>query len=222
MADEAKVGYNYVEMANLFTEVSNIATQTKRIVSKYLNDDLIDPMSKLWYAPEAREFFKKFQSVVRDAEEEMDGAFQSFVESIDRAQRSWSVKTKGGKTAKSVTIRTEKIFLYVAKFKEQRDGNVYIDERGALAFADGLNTIQQKLTNELVDQKAELTNASLAFIGNNQSEGVQKCFDRVMKSVGDIFDFLTKGDTSLRSEIIRVTDEYRNFALKVKAEMEEK
>ncbi|MBQ6539376.1 MAG: hypothetical protein IJL76_03780 [Bacilli bacterium] len=222
MAEEAKTGYNYVEMANLFTEVSNIATQTKRIVSKYLNDDLIDPMSKLWYAPEAREFFKKFQAVVREAEEEMDGAFQGFIDSLYKAQKAWSVKTKGGETAESITIRTEKIFLYIAKFKDQREGNIYIDEKGALTFVEGLNTIQQKLTNELMDQKADLTSAALAFVGNNQAEGIQKCFDKVVSSISDIFDFLTKGDTSLKSEIIRVTNEYRSFALRIKAEMEEK
>ncbi len=222
MAEEAKTGYNYVEVANLFTEVSNVATQTKRIVSKYLNDDLIDPMSKLWYAPEAKEFFKRFQGVVKESEEEMDAAFQAFVDKLDLAQQSWSEKTKGGKTAKAVSIRTEKIFLNIAKFKDQRDGNIYIDEKGALVFADNLSTIQQKLTNELMDQKVELTNVALAFIGNNQSEGIQKCFDKILKSIGEIFDFLARGDTSLREEVIRVTDEYRAFALKIKEEMDSK
>ena len=49
-----------------------------------------------------------------------------------------------------------------------------------------------------------------------------KCFDKVIKSIGDIFDFLTKGDTSLRSEIIRVTDEYRSFAIRIKEELDSK
>lgn len=222
MAEDAKIGYNYIAVNNLFNEVDEVATQTKRIVSKYLNEDLIDPMSKLWYAPEAKEFFNKFKGVVEDAEKKMDGAFQSFINNIDGAQEAWSKKTGGGEKAKVIQIQTEKIFLNTAKFKEQKDGNIYIDERGALNYAEGLSTLQQKMTNDLIDQQAELTEASLAFIGNNQAEDIQKCFEKVISSIGEIFDFLDKGDNSLKAEIIRVTEEYRNLALKIREELEGK
>ena len=76
------------------------------------------------------------------------------------------------------------------------------------------------MTNDLMDHKAELSEAALAFVGNDQGLAVQKCFDSVVKSVSEIFDFLARGDNSLRAEIIRVSDEYRQFAQMIKEQME--
>ena len=89
-------------------------------------------------------------------------------------------------------------------------------------FAEELDSIRQRLVNELTDQKLVLSEASVAFVGNDQGERIQSCFDEVLKSIGEIFDFLTRGDNSLKEEIIRVANEYKIFAEKIRDEFLDK
>ena len=222
MNEQGKTGYNYIEMANLFAKILDVAIETKSILSRYLNEEVIDPMSKLWYAPEAKDFFKSFQRTVADEEKNIDKAFQFFVDKIDLAQHDWSEETEGGEVAEKVTIETENIFLNVAKIKDQNDGNIYIAERSALNFAEGLTSLREKIVSDIKTQETLLKEASLAFIGDDQGAAIQKCFEDVLKTISDIFDFLTTGENSLKETIISVTEEYRRFARKISEEMNSK
>ncbi len=222
MTEQGKTGYNYIEVANLFAKVLDVATETKSILSRYLNEEVIDPMSKLWYAPEAKEFFKSFQRTVAEEEKNIDKAFQFFVDKIDLAQHDWSEETEGGEVAEKVTVETEKIFLNVAKIKDQNDGNIYIAERSALNFAEGLTSLREKIVSDIKTQETLLKEASLAFIGDDQGAAIQKCFEGILKTISDIFDFLTTGENSLKETIISVTEEYRRFARRISEEMSSK
>ncbi len=219
MDGQDKTGYNYEEITNLFNKINDIANDTKSILSKYLNEEVIDHVSIFWCAPEAKHFFKSFQKTVNNEEKNIDKAFQSLVDKIDLVQKNWSITTEGGEISEKINIQTNSIFLNVAKIKEQCNGNIFIKEKEALSFAESLTSLRETIIDDIKNQETLLKEASIAFMGNDQGIAIQSCFEKVLKTVDNIFDFLTVGDNSLKQTVIDATNEYRRCAKMLADEM---
>lgn len=220
MADGAMTGYNYKEMTGLTAEVSRVAANTKKVIQACLDDDIVEPMSKLWFAPEAKEFFTKFGETVTKSGEEMKKAFETFDKNIEEAQKAWSEKTGGGNTGSIIGLPTMELKINVGAFKESDGGNIVLYEKQAIAFAESLDGVQKKLSKSIEEQRTELSKAVTAFLGHEQGEAVNKCFDGVLTAVGTIFTYLSVGENSLSGQIKKAAETYKKMAEQVRSEME--
>ncbi len=217
---DAMTGYNFQEIVGLSAEVNRVAQNTKKVIQTCLDDDIVEKMSKLWYAPEAKEFFAKFGETVTASGEEMKKAFTTFTENISKAQDAWSEKTGGGRKGTVLPVPNLSLKINTGAFRDNDGGNIVLYEKQAIAYADSLDAIQKKLSQSIEEQRQDLTRAVTSFLGHEQGEAVNKCFDGVLTAVGSIFTYLSVGDNSLKGQIIKAADTYKKMAEEIRSGME--
>ncbi len=108
----------------------------------------------------------------------------------------------------------------IGAFRDNDGGNIVLYEKQAIAFADSLDAVQKKLSQSIEEQRSELTRAVTAFLGHEQGEAVNKCFDGVLTAVGSIFTYLSVGDNSLKGQIHKAAESYKKMAEEIKTGME--
>ena len=220
MAEDAMTGYNFQEVAGLGAEVLKVAKNTQKAVQDCLDNDIVEPMSKLWYAPEAKEFFTKFQATVEKSGEEMQKAFNTFNTNVSGAQDAWSTKTGGGQKGNVTEISGLPLKVNVGAFKDSDGGNIVLYEKQAISFADSLDGVQKQLSAKIAEQRQDLSKAVTSFLGHDQGEAVNKCFDSVLVAVGSIFTYLAVGENSLKGQIKEAAESYKKMAEEIKSGME--
>ena len=219
-AGDTMTGYNFNEMSGLGNEINTIVKATEKDIQASIDADICEPMAKLWFAPEAKQFFQEFGKTVEESGNQVEKAFETFLKNVELAQDKWSEKTGGGRKGYLGSVPNCKLKVNVSMFKESDGGNVVLYERQAISYADGLKAVQDSLTKKIEGHKGELTKAVTSFLGDGQGEAVNKCFDGVLTAVGTIFDYLSVGDNSLAGQIKKAAETYKKMAEEVKTGME--
>jgi hypothetical protein len=212
-------GYNHIEIGKIHDEVDTIGKATAKAIEDVMSTDIVQPMSTLWYAPEAIEFFTSFKGTVEAAAMTLTSAFNGFIVNVNSAQQAWSEKTGGGKQTPVEPIGTLTITIDISSIKDENAGSIVLYTTKARAHADSLTAIQAKLEKAIADQKAALENLNQAFLGGGQGAAVEHCFEVVLAAIAQIFDFLTKGQNSLQNQINAAADTYTKMAEQVTSGM---
>lgn len=210
------VGYNYQRMEQLGTKVGEVAKETKESVMACMQGDIITPMAKLWYAPEAVKFFNEFnKNVVVKSGDELKKAFDNFLENVSKIQDSWSDKTGKGKKGDIPKVGKVELSVDVSAFKEENNGNIVLYTTRAINFAGTLEGIQKKLSESILQKKDELGSEVRALLGEDQPAALGECFQGVLDAVGNIFTYLSVGENSLKSNIEAAAKSYSQMGQSV-------
>ncbi len=210
--EEDRLGYNHIEIGKIHDEVDTIAKATAKAIEDAMGTDIVQPMSTMWYAPEAVEFFTEFKKTVEAAAGTLTEAFNGFITNVNNAQTAWSDKTGGGAKTEVQAIGNLSITIDISSIKEEDNGSIMLYKSKALAHADSLAAVQTRLTKAIADQKAALENLNQAFLGGGQGAAVEHCFEVVLGVIAQIFDFLTKGQNSLQEQIKAAAETYSKMA----------
>ena len=88
-------GYNATEVEALADVISSTAQKAGEGIVERLHNEIVVPMSSVWYAPEAQEFFQKFSETVASAGENITAAFDAYRQAVQDAGKNWAENTKG-------------------------------------------------------------------------------------------------------------------------------
>ena len=207
-----QLGYNHIEIGKIHDEVDTIAKATAKAIEDAMSTDIVQPMSTMWYAPEAITFFTQFKKTVEDAAGTLTEAFNGFITNVNNAQTAWSKKTGEGATTHVEEIGNLSITIDISSIKEEDSGSIMLYKTKALGHADSLGTVQTRLSKAIADQKTALENLNQAFLGGGQGAAVEHCFEVVLGAIAQIFDFLTKGENSLQGQIKAAAETYTKMA----------
>lgn len=212
------IGYNSNEVRELREKINNSAKQVAQKIIERLHSEIIVPMSKAWYAPEAVEFFNGFGKVVAQSSETITEAFQSFNRAVNEAANNWAENT-GGQAPTLASIEPVDMTLSVGEIQDNYNGNVMIDESQAQTVANNLGQVEEEIKSDLKSISDQLS-ADAAFLGDGQSEAVVQCFISVNIQVGLIFKFLSNNgngsETSLQYQINKAVTKYKEVAAGIK------
>ena len=211
----SNVGYNCGEINALRGVINDTAKKSAEDVVWLLNQQIITPMSSIWYAPEAVEFFNKFATRVKESGEKITEAFDNFRQSVENAGKSWADSTQG-EAPSLPPIDNVELSLDVSEIKDKNEkGDVVIDEDRANNIVGGLAEVEEMIENAL-KKSAETLDAETAFIGHDQSSSLEECFAKVSEEIRKIFNFLTTGDDSLQSQITKTVQKYAEKSEEIK------
>lgn len=199
-------GYNCGQVNALRDTINNVAIKAGENIVERLHSDIIVPMSSVWYAPEAVEFFTGFAATVKASGEGITNAFDAFRGAVESAGKNWAENTQG-EAPSLPAIDMVNLELNVSDILSDNAGNVTIDENQATTIADKLPEVEAAIKSDLEGLAATL-NAETAFMGHGQAEAVQSCFVQVSGEIHKIFKYLTEGEESLQGQIKKAAAKY--------------
>lgn len=203
-------GYNCEAVNALRGVINSTAQEAGSSICETLHSDIVVPMSKAWYAPEAVEFFASFANTVKESGVRITEAFDNFRAAVESAGRNWAENTQG-EVPSLPAIDTVELNLNVSDILPDNGGNVTIDESDATNIAGNLPEVEQKIKSDL-EALANKLDAESAFIGHGQAEALQQCFVAVSGAVHKIFEYLTNGDESLQGQINKAVQKYQEVS----------
>lgn len=203
-------GYNCEQVNALRDVINNTATEAGQNIVERMHNDIIVPMSTVWYAPEAVEFFKGVADTVKSSGDNITSAFDSFRAAVEAAGRNWAENT-GGEVPSLPSIDQVDLTLNVSEIQENNAGSVTIDESEATNIASKLPQVEEGIKSDL-EALASKLNAESAFIGHGQSESLQQCFVTVSGEIHKIFKYLTEGEESLQNQINKAVQKYQEVS----------
>jgi len=203
-------GYNCQRINELRDVINNTAQQAGENIVEKLHSGIIAPMSSVWYAPEAVQFFEGFKETVTASGENITAAFDAFRGAVESAGINWAENT-GGEAPALPAIDSVVLDLNVSDIQNDNAGNVTIDQDQASKIANGLNEVEEGIKSELEGLAGNL-NAETAFIGGNQASKLQECFVMVSGEIHKIFKYLTDGDSSLQGQINAAAKKYNEVS----------
>lgn len=213
----AVIGYNCGKVEDLARVINSVAQKSGKNIIDRLHSEIIVPMSKIWYAPEAQEFFEKFAEVVQSTSENIQLAYDAFRKSVQAAGENWAENSGGQKPELAAVEPIDLTLNTTAILAHDGGGNVSIDEEPANRLAASLSDVQQNIMTDLKSAAEEL-DASTAFVGGAQAEALQQCFSEVSQSISKIFNYLTEGEFNLQSQIDAAVKKYGEVASGISSE----
>jgi hypothetical protein len=204
-------GYNQAEVENLRDVINSTAQAASTGIVDRLHTEIIVPMSKAWYAPEAQTFFQEFATVVANSGENIKNAFDLFKNCVQEAGSNWAENT-GGQAPVLANLDDVTLNLSVSEILEKDDaGNVGIIDSSAEAVVNTLATVEDEIKSDLQSLAANL-NAETAFLGGSQASAIQECFVKVSGEIHKIFSYLATGDDSLVNVLNACRKKYTDVA----------
>lgn len=203
-------GYNCEQINALRDVINSTASQAGQGIVDRLHSDIIVPMSSVWYAPEAVDFFEGFASTVKASGENITAAFDAFRGAVQSAGENWAENT-GGEAPSLSSIDNVELDLNVSDIQPDNGGNVTIDESQATTIANNLAEVEEGIKSDLESLAANLS-AETAFIGHGQADAVEACFVKVSGEITKIFKYLTEGDESLQGQINKAVEKYSDVS----------
>ena len=203
-------GYNCENVNALRDVINSTASQAGAGIVERLHSDIIVPMSSVWYAPEAVDFFEGFATTVKASGENITAAFDAFRGAVESAGKNWAENT-GGEIPSLPAIDTVELELNVSEIQPENGGNVTIDEGQATTIAGNLTEVEAGIKSDL-ENLAEGLNAETAFIGHGQADALQTCFIQVSGEIHKIFKYLTEGEDSLQGQINKAVQKYADVS----------
>ncbi|HBA37657.1 MAG TPA: hypothetical protein DCY94_02950 [Firmicutes bacterium] len=203
-------GYNCQQINELRTVINDIAQKSGTNIVERLHNDIITPMSTVWYAPEAKTFFEGLAATVQASGEAITNAFDTFRGAVQTAGENWADNT-GGERPSLASIDKIDLNLNVTDIQESNAGNVTIDGAQATAIASRLTEVEEGIKSDLQGLAGQL-NAESAFIGRGQAEALQQCFVTVSGEIHKIFKYLTEGEDSLQGQINKAVQKYQDVS----------
>lgn len=207
-------GYNSQNIAALRDVIDRTAQSVAEKVVTRLHDEIIRPISEVWHAPEAVDFFTKFAETVKGTGQNIRDIFDSFRKAVEQAGSIWAENT-GGEAPTLGAISDVNLELPVREIQvKDSAGNVGIDEDAANKIANNLTNVEEEIKSDMEAVANEL-DASTAFLGHGQAEAVKECFIKINLEIHLIFKFLTEGDLSLQAQIISAAKKYGDVSVGV-------
>jgi len=216
-SNSSVTGYNCEQVNALRDVINNTAQEAGKGIVDRLHNEIITPMSTAWYAPEAQEFFEGFAETVKESGTNIQEAFDSFRDAVEKAGASWAENT-GGEQPSLPTIDDVDLTLSVSEIQASNNGDVTINSDEANAVANSLSQVEEEIKSDLESLAAKLDAAS-AFIGGGQASALQECFVTVSGEIHKIFKYLTEGeatdnghDGSLKGQITYAVQKYTDVS----------
>lgn len=203
-------GYNCEQVNALRDVINSTAQQAGQNIVERLHSDIIVPMSTVWYAPEAVDFFNGFAQTVKASGENITQAFDAYRGAVESAGKNWAENT-GGEVPSLPTIDTVDLTLNVSDIQPENAGNVTIEEGQASQIASKLGEVEEGIKADL-ENLANNLDAESAFIGHGQGEALKQCFVTVSGELHKIFKYLTDGEESLQGQINKAVQKYQEVS----------
>lgn len=145
-------GYNATEVEALADVISSTAQKAGEGIVERLHNEIVVPMSSVWYAPEAQEFFQKFSETVASAGENITAAFDAYRQAVQDAGKNWAENTKGAAPVLKA-VQQVALNLSVGEILPDNAGNVTLDEGQAENIAGKLKDVEANIKSDL-DRKS--------------------------------------------------------------------
>ena len=88
--------YNYEQLNEVRDVINNLAGRTRNMIAEKLYHYVVVPISNVWYAPEAVEFFKDFSFIVKQSGENITEIFDDFRGEVELSGKNFA-KNSGAK-----------------------------------------------------------------------------------------------------------------------------
>lgn len=207
------IGYDCEQINALRDVINSTAQQAGNGIVERLHGGIVVPMSSVWYAPEAVEFFEGFASDVKKAGEKITAAFDAFRGAVEGAGEIWAENT-GGEAPSLAAIDNVDLDLNVSDIQPKLGNAVVIDKEQATTIASNLTEVEEGIKSDL-ENLAQNLNAESAFIGHGQADALQTCFVEVSGAIHKLFKNLTEGKNNLQSQINKSAEKYSNLSIKL-------
>lgn len=208
--DQNITGYNCERVNELREVINNTAQRAGEGIVERLHSEIIIPMSNVWYAPEAVEFFQGFADTVKSSGQYIQQTFDSFRNAVQKAGENWAENTKG-QAPNLPAIDPVELNLNVSDIQNDNRGNVTIDENQAIVIAGTLEQVEANIKADLEGLAQNLL-VEFAFMGHGQAEAIQNCFVLINGEIHRIFKYLTEGDNSLKVQIGKAVEKYKEVS----------
>lgn len=173
-------------------EIGQVIIRTYATIADQLGvkieQQLVVPMSTLWYAPEAVDEFNDIAKAVKKMGKNMEEAYQAYRDWIQKMGETWAENTKG-KKPHLANPHEIGIKVNVSAIQKENGGNVTLDEAGAIAVAGKMADLHAEMLSLVKSEHAKLEAAS-AFIGHGQAAAATACFIKVADALSQLFQLM--------------------------------
>lgn len=213
----AVYGYNREEIQQLRTQVTDVAESLANSIKEKFQNQFVNPMGDIWYAPEAITWFDSFKETLDSLSTPLINYFNGYLEALQAAANAWA-QTTGGEQIVIAEIPSQVFSLsinsidYSAIKSENANHDQGIEVDQAQQICSGNLPAIQTLLNEELSAYSSRIEAETSFLGGGQAEAVQRCFGQIAELIKNLFNELTEGENSLPAAITSYINKYKETA----------
>lgn len=205
----ALTGLNPEQATSAITEINNAHGDIIVALINSNYNSFVSPMSAVWGSPQAVEFFKKYQTTIRNMQMQIQKTFSSVINAMNSAASNLSAIAGATWASTPLQWHTQEP-IDVSCIKESINGVVGIDQAQATTIAAQLSTVLSGIQAGLA--RAVTAVRSSGFVGEGMQESLVSSLTAIESSISDTFDTLiTDVNTAMQNTVDTYTTTSTNI-----------
>ena len=174
----------------VYSSISRVQSAYDQLMRALLSDTqskFINPMGDAWACNEAMKFFEAAQTAFNSQIQGSTQVFQSVVDAMNSAARSWATRTETEYSERSFSANNGTVD--VSCIKENIGGVRGIDESVATSAVSQLSVIKSAADSALDQAVSAVSNCG--FIGGGQESNLVSSLNKIKSNISSSFGELT-------------------------------
>ena len=209
--EDTAVGYNDTKCKEIDAGIEDCHQQIVTIIKEEIEQEVVTPISKAWYAEDAVEYMKEFQLNTRNISDDIQKIFQNFRDQMQSDIDNWNTQTQNPSGAQLADISQKQVDIDVSSVQAtDSEGNRYI----ANTIDSDVNVLTAGCLKNIATRGGQTISehAIGSYIGEKQNDAANKALFEILVAVEGVLSYLTIGDNAIVVVIAEKKQSYTTTA----------
>ena len=209
--EDTAVGYNDTKCKEIDAGIEDCHQQIVTIIKEEIEQEVVTPISKAWYAEDAVEYMKEFQLNTRNISDDIQKIFQNFRDQMQSDIDNWNTQTQNPSGTQLQDVSEKTVDIDVSAMQPtDSEGNRYISLSIATDvvtwIANCLKGVNERGTQVIADHEIA------SYIGEKQNDAANSALQQVLIAVEAVLVYLIVGDNAISVVTAGKQQEYTTTA----------
>ena len=194
--EDTAVGYNDTKCKEIDVGIEECYQEIVTIIKEAIEQEIVTPMSKAWYAEDAVEYMKEFRANTIRISDDIQKIFQNFRDQMQSDIDNWNTQTKNPSGTQLQDVSEKTVDIDVSAMQPvDGEGNRYISNTIATDVvtwvANCLKVVNDRGTQVIADHSIG------SYIGEKQNDAANAALQAVLLAVEGVLVYLIVGENAI-------------------------
>lgn len=194
--EDTAVGYNDAKCKEIDAGIEDCHQQIVTIIKEEIEQEIVAPMSKAWYAEDAVNYMTEFKGNTARISDDIQKIFQNYRDQMQSDIDNWNTQTQNPSGTQLQPVSEKTVDIDVSAMQPvDGDGNRYITNTIATDvvtwIANCLKGVNERGTQVIADHEIA------SYIGERQNDAANTALQQVLLAVEAVLAYLIVGPNAI-------------------------
>ena len=194
--EDTAVGYNDTKCKEIDAGIEDCHQQIVTIIKEEIEQEIVAPMSKAWYAEDAVNYMTEFKGNTARISDDIQKIFQNYRDQMQSDIDNWNTQTQNPSGTQLQPVSEKTVDIDVSAMQPvDGDGNRYITNTIATDvvtwIANCLKGVNERGTQVIADHEIA------SYIGERQNDAANTALQQVLLAVEAVLAYLIVGPNAI-------------------------